>query len=160
MRISQFLLTCSATWFYSGRISKAPGTMGSLAAIPLGWAIAVLLGNSALLIGIAVVFMVGIPISHKYSEMIGVHDAGEIVIDEVAGQWMCLLVVPLGNGIADLGWLLAAFVIFRIFDILKPWPIRWIDRQITGGFGIMLDDILAGLFGMIVLFTARHFAGV
>jgi phosphatidylglycerophosphatase A len=153
MRLSQFMLTCAATWFYSGRTTKAPGTMGSLAAVPVGWAIAVLLGYPALLAGIVIVFLVGIPISHKYSEMIGVHDPGEIVIDEVAGQWLC-------NGLVDLGWLAAAFVMFRFFDILKPWPIRWIDRRISGGFGIMLDDILAGIFGMFVLIAARYFAGV
>jgi len=160
MRLSQFMLTCAATWFYSGRTTKAPGTMGSLAAVPVGWAIAVLLGYPALLAGIVIVFVAGIPIAHKYSEMIGVHDPGEIVIDEVAGQWLCILVVPLGNGFTDLAWLAAAFVMFRIFDILKPWPIRWIDRRISGGFGIMLDDILAGVFGMIILIGIRYFAGV
>ncbi|WP_404426844.1 phosphatidylglycerophosphatase A [Thalassospira australica] len=160
MRLSQFMLTCAATWFYSGRTTKAPGTMGSLAAVPVGWAIAVLLGYYALAIGILAVFLIGIPIAQKYSKMIGVHDPGEIVIDEVAGQWLCILVVPLGNGLADLGWLAAAFVIFRIFDILKPWPIRWIDRRIGGGFGIMLDDILAGIFGMVILIGIRYFAGV
>lgn len=134
--------------------------MGSLAAVPVGWAIAVLLGYPALLAGIVIVFVAGIPISHKYSEMIGVHDPGEIVIDEVAGQWLCILVVPLGNGFVDLVWLAAAFVMFRVFDILKPWPIRWIDRRISGGFGIMLDDILAGVFGMIILIGIRYFAGV
>jgi len=134
--------------------------MGSLAAVPVGWAIAVLLGYPALLAGIVIVFVAGIPIAHKYSEMIGVHDPGEIVIDEVAGQWLCILVVPLGNGFTDLAWLAAAFVMFRIFDILKPWPIRWIDRRISGGFGIMLDDILAGIFGMIILIGIRYFAGV
>lgn len=134
--------------------------MGSLAAVPVGWAIAVFLGYPALLAGIVIVFVAGIPIAHKYSEMIGVHDPGEIVIDEVAGQWLCILVVPLGNGFADLAWLATAFVMFRIFDILKPWPIRWIDRRISGGFGIMLDDILAGVFGMIILIGIRYFAGV
>ena len=130
--------------------------MGSLAAVPVGWAIAVLLGYPALLAGIVIVFVAGIPIAHKYSEMIGVHDPGEIVIDEVAGQWLCILVVPLGNGFTDLAWLAAAFVMFRIFDILKPWPIRWIDRRISGGFGIMLDDILAGVFGMIIPVSYTH----
>jgi phosphatidylglycerophosphatase A len=155
MRISQFLTTATATWFFSGKFPKAPGTMGSLAALPFGWAIAIYGGTSPLIVASIAVFIIGVAISHIYSKMIGVHDAGEIVIDEVVGQWMCLLPLPLAGSVSDLPWLLTAFVVFRFFDILKPWPIRWIDRRVSGGFGIMLDDVLAGAFGYIVLIGAR-----
>ncbi|MDP2697814.1 phosphatidylglycerophosphatase A [Thalassospira sp.] len=158
MRISQLALTIAATWFYSGKFPKAPGTMGSLAALPLGWILA-LYGTPWLFGAAAILFLIGLYVSHHYSKMIGQHDAGEIVIDEVVGQWLCLLPLPLIGEISDLGWLLAGFVLFRIFDILKPWPIGWVDRRVSGGMGIMLDDVLAGLFGMGVLIVARLLIG-
>jgi phosphatidylglycerophosphatase A len=88
--------------------------------------------------------------------MLGIHDPGEIVIDEVVGQWMCLLVVPLAGAWMDIAWMLIAFVAFRIFDIIKPWPIRWVDRRVGGGFGIMFDDVLAGVFAMVSLAVIVH----
>lgn len=151
MPISRFIITCAATWFYSGKSPKAPGTAGSLAALPFGWLICVYGGNSALIIASIIIFAIGVWAAHQYSHLLGIHDAGEIVIDEVVGQWMCLLVIPLGNGWSDILWLIAAFVAFRIFDIAKPWPIRWVDRRVGGGFGIMFDDVLAGAFAMVSL---------
>ncbi|RCK26304.1 MULTISPECIES: phosphatidylglycerophosphatase A family protein [Thalassospira] len=157
MPFSRFLITCSATWFYSGKSPKAPGTMGSFAALPFGWLLWAYGGNTALIVASIVVFVFGVFIADRYSHMIGVHDAGEIVIDEVVGQWMCLMVIPLGNGWIDLAWLFGAFVAFRVFDVLKPWPIRWVDRRVGGGFGIMCDDVLAGIFAMIILAGIHHF---
>ncbi len=151
MPFSRFMITCLATWFYSGKCPKAPGTAGSLAALPFGWGIWVYGGNSALIIASIVIFGIGVWAAHQYSHLLGIHDAGEIVIDEVVGQWMCLLVIPLGAGWTDIIWLLAAFIAFRVFDIIKPWPIRWVDRRVGGGFGIMFDDVLAGAFAMVVL---------
>ena len=72
---------------------------------------------------------------------------------------MCLLVVPLAGEWMDLVWLFAAFVAFRFFDVLKPWPIRWVDRRVDGGFGIMFDDVLAGVFAMIALAILVHLIG-
>ena len=66
-------------------------------------------------------------------------------------SWMCLLVMPLGAGWIDVSWLFAAFIAFRVFDIAKPWPIRWVDCRVGGGFGIMFDDVVAGAFAMVVL---------
>ncbi|MFV1849837.1 MAG: phosphatidylglycerophosphatase A [Thalassospira sp.] len=159
MPFSRFLITCAATWFYSGKSPKAPGTAGSLAALPFGWLIWVYGGNSALIVASIIVFAIGVWAAHQYSHLLGIHDAGEIVIDEVVGQWMCLLVIPLGAGWSDLVWLLVAFVAFRIFDIAKPWPIRWVDRRVGGGFGIMFDDVLAGVFAMISLVIITQLIG-
>lgn len=159
MPFSRFIITCAATWFYSGKSPKAPGTAGSLAALPFGWLIWVYGGNSALIIASIIIFAIGVWAAHQYSHLLGIHDAGEIVIDEVVGQWMCLLVIPLGNGWSDILWLIAAFVAFRIFDIAKPWPIRWVDRRVGGGFGIMFDDVLAGAFAMVSLVIITQLIG-
>ncbi|MEQ5774068.1 phosphatidylglycerophosphatase A [Thalassospira sp. NFXS8] len=159
MRLSQIIITASATWFYSGKVPKAPGTAGSFAALPLGWLLIMAGGNTTLLIATTLVFIYGVFISDSYSKMIGIHDPGEIVIDEVAGQWLCLLPLPLAATWMDVAWVLLAFVVFRFFDILKPWPIRWVDRRVGGGFGIMLDDIFAGAFGMALLTLISHLAG-
>jgi phosphatidylglycerophosphatase A len=153
------IITCAATWFYSGKSPKAPGTAGSFAALPFGWLIWQYGGNSALVVASVIVFAIGVWAAHQYSHLLGIHDAGEIVIDEVVGQWMCLLVIPLGAGWTDVLWLLAAFIAFRVFDILKPWPIRWVDRRVGGGFGIMFDDVLAGAIAMIVLAVIVHLIG-
>ncbi|WP_339778912.1 phosphatidylglycerophosphatase A [uncultured Thalassospira sp.] len=158
MRLNQIIITASATWFYSGKVPKAPGTAGSLAALPLGWILVIAGSNTTLLLATAIVFIYGVFVSDSYSKMIGIHDPGEIVIDEVAGQWLCLLAVPLSGSWMDIAWMLLAFVVFRFFDILKPWPISWVDRRVGGGFGIMFDDILAGGFGMILLALVSHFA--
>ncbi|PKR51582.1 phosphatidylglycerophosphatase A [Thalassospira povalilytica] len=153
------MITCLATWFYSGKSPKAPGTAGSFAALPFGWMIWIYGGNEALIIASIIIFVIGIWVAHQYSHLLGIHDAGEIVIDEVVGQWMCLLVVPLAADWMDIVWLLVAFVAFRAFDVAKPWPIRWVDRRVGGGFGIMLDDVLAGIFAMIVLAGVVYLTG-
>jgi phosphatidylglycerophosphatase A len=137
--------TLIATWFGSGYLPKAPGTWGSLAALPFGWVIlTVLPGALPLLTASIVLLFVGVWASSLHSDMLGTHDAGEIVVDEVVGQWIVLAIAPF----SPLGWL-AAFLLFRFFDVLKPWPISWIDARVTGGWGIMLDDVVAGLFAAI-----------
>jgi phosphatidylglycerophosphatase A len=137
--------TLIATWFGSGYLPKAPGTWGSLAALPFGWVIlTVLPGALPLLAASIVLLFVGVWASSLHSDMLGTHDAGEIVVDEVVGQWIVLAIAPF----SPLGWLVA-FLLFRFFDVLKPWPISWIDARVTGGWGIMLDDVVAGLFAAI-----------
>lgn len=132
-----------ATWFGSGRIRPAPGTMGSLAAIPFGMAMQALYGIPALLIGIVIVFALGVKSSNVYEEKSGEHDNSTIVIDEVAGMWIAG--IPAGENI----WLWGvAFLLFRLFDIAKPWPISKLDRDVKGGLGVMLDDVLAGFIAM------------
>jgi phosphatidylglycerophosphatase A len=135
-----------ATWFGVGLIPIAPGTWGSLAALPFAWAIRSLWGATGFAIAIAIVFFVGWWAAATVSKASVVRDPGFVVIDEVAGQWLVLLAVPRD----PLAWVLA-FLLFRIFDIWKPWPVRWADREITGGLGVMLDDLLAAVYAALVL---------
>ncbi|OUR76974.1 phosphatidylglycerophosphatase A [Alphaproteobacteria bacterium 46_93_T64] len=135
-----------ATWFWSGLSPKAPGTMGSLAALPFGYLLYYFGGQLLLLEGIIVVFMVGLWSTHIYLTRSGKSDPGEVVIDEVAGQWLPLLVA----GSDPLLYLLS-FALFRLFDIWKPFPISWLDKNVKGAFGVMIDDILAGLIALGVL---------
>lgn len=128
--------------FGSGLVKKAPGTCGTLAAIPVYLLIAQMSFEMySVLTCIAV--MVGIKICGEAANLLGEHDFNGIVWDEVAGylvtMWFCAL---------TLNWhtVLMGFVLFRFFDILKPFPIKWVDKHVHGGLGIMLDDILAGIF--------------
>ena len=130
----------------SGLAPKAPGTFGTIAALPVWW---LLLDGVPLLpyLGILIAgFAFGVLICERTSDHLGVHDHGGIVWDEWIGMWIALLLVPTGWL-----WVLYAFVLFRVFDILKPWPIGWLDRRVKGGFGIMIDDVLAGIMALVVL---------
>ncbi|MES9887642.1 MAG: phosphatidylglycerophosphatase A [Candidatus Sedimenticola sp. 6PFRAG1] len=129
----------------SGAAPKAPGTVGTLAAIPIFLGVSNL-SPTAYLVLVAAMFLVGIWLCDKTSRDLGVHDHGGIVWDEWVGLLVTLWLVPPGWI-----WLLAGFLLFRLFDILKPWPIGWLDRQVSGGFGIMLDDLVAGLFALAVV---------
>jgi len=131
--------------FGSGAAPVAPGTFGTLAAIP----IYLLMRDLPPLIYVLAVlafFISGVWLCGRTSHDIGVEDHGGIVWDEFAGYLVTMIAAPPGWL-----WIAVGFVLFRIFDILKPWPIRWIDRQVHGGFGIMLDDLLAGVFAGLVL---------
>jgi phosphatidylglycerophosphatase A len=134
--------------FGSGLAKKAPGTFGTLAAIPLYWlfAQADLLVYSLLTLGVTVT---GIRICGLAADKLGEHDFGGIVWDEIAGYLITMWLVPFS-------WqtMTGGFILFRIFDILKPWPIRWLDRQVQGGLGIMIDDVLAAVFAAGVLLLA------
>lgn len=131
--------------FGSGAIRKAPGTWGTLAAIPLYLLMAPLAPPIYLGL-IALAFFAGIYICEKTSRDLGVHDHGGIVWDEFVGLWITLIAVPAGWP-----WLLAGFLLFRLFDILKPWPIGWLDKKVGGGFGIMIDDVLAGIMALALI---------
>lgn len=141
----------AATVFGIGWLPKAPGTWGSLAALPVGWWLMASGGPWVLAAVAAVVFGIGIWACAGYARATGTHDAGACVIDEVVGQWLVLLVTPL-----DPLFYLAAFLAFRFFDILKPWPTGWADRAVHGGFGVMLDDVLAGIQGAAVMGIVVH----
>lgn len=141
-----------ATWFWVGRVPKAPGTWGSLAALPFAWLIVDQAGPLALLAAAALLFPVGCWASAAYAGGIGRNDPGSAVIDEVVGQWMVLAVLPLDPVAYAIG-----FALFRLFDIAKPWPVSLADRKLTGGFGIMADDVLAGLYGMMAAALIVHF---
>ena len=128
--------------FGSGLAPVAPGTFGTLAAIPVYW----LLSPLPLLayLGVTVLaFALGVYLCEFTSRALGVHDHSGIVWDEVVGYLITMIAMP-----NDLLWMAAGFVLFRIFDIAKPWPISWADRHLSGGFGIMVDDVLAGIFAL------------
>jgi phosphatidylglycerophosphatase A len=136
--------------FGSGLAKKAPGTMGTLAAIPVYWLFA---QADSLVYSLLTVLLtiVGVWICGNAAEKLGEHDFGGIVWDEIAGFLITMWLVPLS-------WqtIIAGFILFRFFDILKPWPIKWLDSQVQGGFGIMIDDVLAGIFaGALLLLTVN-----
>lgn len=125
--------------FGSGLIPLMPGTMGSLAAIPLLLLLSITSNTVFLIVALVSVF-IGIVICDKTAKALGVHDHGSIVWDEIAGMLITFLFIPLTAMNIILG-----FILFRIFDIWKPWPIGFIDKHVHGGFGIMLDDVVAAL---------------
>ena len=133
----------------SGAAPKAPGTFGTIAAIPL-YLLLRPLADMHYLVVVLIMAGFGVWLCHKVAEDIGVHDHPGIVWDEWVGFLITMWLAPAGWV-----WLLAGFVLFRIFDILKPWPINLLDRHVPGGWGIMLDDILAGVYA----FALMQFAG-
>jgi phosphatidylglycerophosphatase A len=133
----------------SGLVPVAPGTAGSL----LGLAAAMLAAQRGMWIAVAitvVVVLAGFWICGEGARRLGVHDHPAIVWDEIAGMMLAMLAAPRGWG-----WAALAFALFRLFDIVKPWPIREIDHGIRGGAGIMLDDVLAGILAALGLLLAR-----
>ncbi|WP_268991501.1 phosphatidylglycerophosphatase A [Limnobaculum eriocheiris] len=134
-----------ATGFGSGLSPKAPGTFGSLAAIPFFYLLQ-MLPMPAYLLMLVITFALGVWACQAATDAIGMDDHGAIVWDEFVGMWITCIALPQG-----FIWMIAAFITFRFFDILKPWPIRWFDNHCSGGFGIMIDDVVAGLiaFGVI-----------
>jgi phosphatidylglycerophosphatase A len=136
--------------FGAGLSPVAPGTMGTLVAVPFALILKSLdapLFWTALLL----LFILGVAVCERVSRKLGVHDHGGIVWDEMVGYWLAVAFIPM-----QWQWLLAAFVLFRFFDIYKPWPIRQIDANVGGGFGIMIDDVLAALFTMIILAVVQY----
>ena len=131
--------------FGSGLMPKAPGTFGTLAAIP----VYLLMVNLSVLIYslvVLVLFALGVYLCQKTTDELKVHDHSGIVFDEIVGFLITMIAVPL-----TWQWILAGFILFRLFDIVKPWPISWLDRKVHGGLGIMLDDVLAGMFALACL---------
>lgn len=141
----------------SGLAPKAPGTFGTLAALPIWWFCLAHLNTELYALVLLISFVIGVAICQITSHDMGVHDHGGIVFDEWVGVWITLLWLPQGNGLwPDLAWLTAGFIAFRFFDIIKPWPIRWLDQKVAGGFGIMIDDVLAGVFALAIIQLAFY----
>jgi phosphatidylglycerophosphatase A len=136
-----------------GLSPKAPGTLGALVALPFGWLIARSAGAPGLVVAAALLFAVGWWAAAVVSRSLG-KDPRAVVVDEASGQWLTLAAAPL-----DPWFYAAAFVLFRFFDIVKPWPVGWADRAIAGGFGTMIDDTLAALYAVIFLLLARWLLG-
>ena len=143
-----------ALGFGSGLVPKAPGTAGTLVGVlldpllrPLGleWRVAL----------VALRFVAGVWLCGESARRLGAHDHPGIVWDEIVGYLALMLVLPAGWG-----WALAGFVVFRCFDIVKPWPIRQLDHGVGGGFGIMLDDVMAAVWGALVLLGVKFALGI
>ncbi len=135
-----------ATGFGAGLLPGAPGTWGSLAALPFAWAIRAHCGIPGLAVAAGLVFVAGWWAAAAVIKAGTAKDPAWVVIDEVAGQWLALLPAPLD----PLAYALA-FLLFRLFDIWKPWPVRWADRRVGGGLGVMLDDTLAAAYAALAL---------
>lgn len=137
-------LTLAVTWFGSGLSPKAPGTMGTLAALPFAYFIHSTMGGIALFGASLALFFTGWALADEYIKRYGGSDPQEIVIDEVAGVFLLLSVMS-----PNLISYAVGFALFRYFDIYKPWPVSWADKWVKGGLGVMLDDMLAGLYPAI-----------
>ena len=141
-----------ATGFGSGLSPIMPGTMGSIAAIPF-WYVLDWLPLKPYLLVLLICTLLGIYICHRAAKDMGVHDHGSVVWDEFVGMWITLMAIPNNSW----QWVIAGFVVFRIFDIWKPQPIGWFDKHIRGGLGIMLDDIIAAIFAVIILYPVGRY---
>ena len=137
-----------ATWFGAGLLPWAPGTWGSLAALPFAWAIERQAGQAGLAVAAAAVFALGCWAAGRYERRAGRRDPGAIVIDEVAGQWLTLAAVP-----ASVWSYAAGFALFRAADILKPWPARLAERRLPGGLAVMADDAAAAAYAGAALWA-------
>ena len=161
-----------ASWFGSGYIRPASGSWGSLAALPFAYWIVDFYGDSGLFIASLLALLVGVWASDRYNKLTNTADSGRIVIDEVAGMWLTLAVIFIpvhalapADGAAAIGTnymtvdpmiYLLGFVLFRVFDILKPFPANRIDRFMKGGWGVMMDDIFAGIYaGLAAILLAK-----
>lgn len=131
--------------FGSGLAPRAPGTAGTLIAIPV-YLLMTGLGPTMYLLVTLFLLYIGIHLCQATAQRLGVHDHPAIVWDEIVGYLLTMVAVPLGWI-----WIVAGFVLFRLFDIWKPWPIGYFDRRVSGGLGIMFDDLLAALYASIVL---------
>lgn len=147
--VSTRLIDLCASVFGLGYLPWAPGTWGTLAALPLYWYVMAAWSLPAYIALSLLVTGVGIALAAAAERAHGAHDAQYIVIDEVAGMLWTMVAVPKGPL-----WLLAGFVLFRILDATKPGPIGWLDRQVGGGLGVVMDDVLAGLCGCALLHAA------
>ena len=149
------LLSSPAGWlacgFGSGLAPVAQGTFGSLAAI-LPWLLLRQLSWPVNVLIIVIGFAVGVWACDVAGRALGVDDHRSLVWDEFVGQWIALLPALLAPWWA----VMAGFVLFRLFDVWKPWPIRWLDRHLKGGLGVMVDDVVAGLFAAILLWLIVH----
>lgn len=139
-----------ATWFYAGRFPKAPGTMGSLCALPLAY-LATLGGVGGVLAVSLLVFWLGCWVTDVVVKKTHKQDPGFVVIDEVVGQTLTFVFVVNWAQLTPLVFLLG-FVLFRFFDIVKIWPVSYFDKKVHSAFGVMMDDVIAGLYAAVVLY--------
>lgn len=137
--------TLIATFGGVGLLRPAPGTLGSLVALPIAWSVVSSFGASGLVWLTLLLFAAGVWAATQMEKASNTKDPSSVVVDEVVGQWIVVAVMPL-----SLTWYLVAFGLFRLFDIWKPWPVSVADQDLKGGFGVMADDVLAGLYALLV----------
>ena len=149
-----------ATFFYSGKSKFAPGTCGSIAGLIAGMPIMHYLGRNVLLGVTILTFPIFTYVADLYAKRVKKDDPSEVVIDEVSGMWLSMYFYTYHQVRAEdtyatcsIKYMLLAFLLFRVFDIWKPWPIRAIDKNLKGGFGIMMDDVVAAFFVGLVAFV-------
>lgn len=136
-----------ATWFGCGTIFPGPGFWGTLGAMPLGISLLIFGGPIWLLGTSLILFIVGLYVSRHTENILGTHDSSIIVIDEAAAVLIPLAFIP----ITPIG-VLSAFILFRIFDVVKPWPISFLDKKVPGEWGVMIDDTIAALYAAVILY--------
>jgi phosphatidylglycerophosphatase A len=139
--------------FGAGCARRAPGTFGTLVAVPL-YGFMQYLAWPMYAAVVAVSFLLGIYVCGVVARDLNTRDHPGIVWDEIVGYWVTMAFAPSG-----VGWMVAGFVLFRIFDIFKPWPVGTIDRHVHGGVGIMLDDVVAGVYSGFVLYVGARLLG-
>lgn len=140
-----------ATGFGSGLFPVGPGTAGSIAAIPF-WIVMAYLPWQVYSMIVMFSICIGVYLCRQTARDMRVHDHGSIVWDEFVGMWITLMAIPVN----DWRWVLIGFIVFRVLDIWKPWPIRWFDRNVQGGMGIMIDDVVAGVLGAAIIYLIGH----
>jgi len=140
--------------FGAGLSPKAPGTMGTVVAIPI-YVLLMVAGHWAYLAGLAAALVMGVFICGYTASAIGVDDPKSVVWDEIVGYLIAMLGLPF-----HWIWVIGGFLLFRLFDIWKPGPIRWVDQHIKGGLGIMLDDVIAAVFACLLLNLGAYFLKV
>lgn len=151
-----------ATWFGAGLVPKAPGTLASFVALPFAWFIQTWFGAPGLLAAGVAAFCVGCWACGPLLTGAAHEDPSHIVIDEVAGQWLTLAMVAFAAEAPEPLFYATGFILFRAFDIMKPWPISWSERRFSGALGIMIDDVLAAVFagaGTVFIFAFAHHLG-
>jgi phosphatidylglycerophosphatase A len=137
--------------FGSGLAPTAPGTVGTIVGIPF-FLLMTSLSLASYLVLTLLLFLFGVWVCSQSSKMLGVHDHGGIVWDEIVGYLVTMIAAPPGWG-----WVAMGFILFRIFDIFKPWPISYLDKHVSGGMGIMIDDVFAGIYALLVLQSLHYF---
>lgn len=131
--------------FGIGKLPGAPGTWGSAVAVAIWYGFNMLATQTVIIVATGLIFAIGVWVSSIVERREGIHDPSHVVIDEWAGQWIALWFVPMTPF-----YIFGAFLLFRVFDILKPWPVKYFDNM-TGGWGIMLDDVAAGVYALVII---------
>ena len=140
-----------ATWGGFGFLRPAPGTWGSIGALPFGIILYMLAGNAAILFGVGFVIYFGLKAIDRFQEQTKTEDNSMIVVDEVAGQWIALMAAG-SNPVL----IIASFLFFRLFDITKIYPVNWCEKNLPGARGVMADDLVAGAYAFICVMLASY----